>query len=80
MLTVWKYPIPYMTDYFSIMMPEGSQPLSVQIQNNQPFIWYLLIQKILNWNTSSVWQAQGTLLQKRNRVNILEHFNPQGVC
>ena len=39
--TVWKYKIP-MKDSFSIEMPDNHSTLTVQLQNNEPYIWVLV--------------------------------------
>lgn len=40
MKTIFKYSIP-IKDFFSISLPLGSKILTVQIQQNNPYIWVL---------------------------------------
>ena len=41
---VWKFPVPLGTssDVFTITMPEGAEPLTVQVQSSEPQIWALV--------------------------------------
>lgn len=39
--TIYKYPVPIL-DEFTIVMPECSAILSVQVQDGAPFIWALV--------------------------------------
>ena len=41
MKTIWKFPL-QVTDEQSVMMPAGSQPLTVQIQGEQVCLWALV--------------------------------------
>lgn len=41
MNTIYKYPIE-IEDNFVIVMPEGSKPLTVQLQNGSPYLWVLV--------------------------------------
>lgn len=36
---VYKYPIPQLGDWVSVTMPEGAEPLCVQMQQGVPCIW-----------------------------------------
>jgi len=38
---VFKYPIP-VTDSFTLDLPEGARPLTVQMQGSQPCLWALI--------------------------------------
>lgn len=40
-VTVWKYAVE-LTDEFSIWMPVGAKPLSVQLQDGEPQLWALV--------------------------------------
>lgn len=35
---VYKYPLP-LGDWVSVMMPEGAEPLCVQVKRGEPFVW-----------------------------------------
>ena len=35
---VYKYPL-YLGDWVSVTMPEGAEPLSVQVQRGEPYLW-----------------------------------------
>lgn len=39
--SVWKFPVS-LEDQFPLEMPEGAQPLSVQMQHGQPCLWALV--------------------------------------
>jgi hypothetical protein len=41
MLTIWKYTIP-VADDFSLSMPAGASPLSIQVQYDEPQLWALV--------------------------------------
>jgi hypothetical protein len=41
MKRVFKYPVE-VTDVFSMLMPEGAEVLTVQVQHGQPQIWALV--------------------------------------
>jgi hypothetical protein len=36
---VYKYPLLPLGDWISVMMPEGAEPLCVQVQNGDPCMW-----------------------------------------
>ena len=40
-LTIWKYELP-MVGLFTLDLPVGAIPLSVQMQHKKPFLWVLL--------------------------------------
>lgn len=42
MKTIYKYPIPEVTDQVAITMPRGAQVLSFQVQRGVPCIWALV--------------------------------------
>jgi hypothetical protein len=41
---VWKFPIPFppREDMFTLRVPEGATPLTVQMQRGQPQLWALV--------------------------------------
>jgi hypothetical protein len=41
MLSIYKYPVP-IDDYFTLELPFGARPLSVQVQNGGPQLWVLI--------------------------------------
>lgn len=41
MKTIWKYPI-QIEDRQTILVPQGAELLTVQMQNNAPFVWALV--------------------------------------
>ena len=41
MRTIYKYPVT-IVDEFEVRMPRGAQPLCVQVQNGDPFLWALV--------------------------------------
>lgn len=41
MKTIYKYPIK-IDDTFEIIMPAGSEVLTIQLQNGEPYIWVLV--------------------------------------
>ena len=43
MKTIFKYPVP-MEDEFEIMLPRGTEILSVQVQRGKPYFWALVDQ------------------------------------
>jgi hypothetical protein len=38
MKSVWKFPVA-ITDEQTIQLPRGSEPLTVQLQGGEPFLW-----------------------------------------
>ena len=36
---VYKYPLPPLGDWISLTMPDGAEPLCVQMQHGQPCMW-----------------------------------------
>ena len=40
-MKVWKYPLP-IADEIRIELPQDARPLTVQMQNGEPWLWVLL--------------------------------------
>lgn len=40
-VAVWNYPVP-VEDSFSLLMPLGARPLTVQLQRGRPCLWALV--------------------------------------
>ncbi len=40
-LTIWKYPVS-LADSFELERPGGAKLLHLDVQNGQPFMWFLL--------------------------------------
>lgn len=42
MQAIWKYPVYLNVNQFDLLMPQGAQVVSFQIQNERPVIWAIV--------------------------------------
>jgi hypothetical protein len=61
MTAIWKFPIPFSDiGSFEIVMPEGAQLLTVQLQNGKPMLWALVNEEAprvrREFNIAGTWQ------------------------
>src|SRR5437867_4021758 len=75
--TVFKYPLP-MQDDFTLELPEGAEPLSVQVQRGQPCLW-TLVDPSRSLQTRSFHMAgTGHPINNPDRLRFIDTFQIEG--
>lgn len=73
MLTIWKYEVTA-EDYFTLSLPIGAKPLSVQVQGEAPQMW-MLLDKDETIYTDRRFRVAGTGHPISESADALQHID-----